>query len=126
MALLGRDLFGDPVKPKAQAPLADRLPVLGVVVGASPKARLTAYAPLGWQRRTTLVPAGLDYHVAAPTTDLAGVALDPHYEAKCLPMLQRGDVLWVVGLRQTAAEDAGDALAEKAADAWDDTASRQA
>ena len=103
-----------------------RLPVLGVVVGASPKARLTAYAPLGWQRRTTLVPAGLDYHVAAPTTALAGVALDPHYEAKCLPMLQRGDVLWVVGLRQTAAEDAGDALAEKAADTWDDMASRQA
>ena len=78
------------------------LPVLGVVVGADPSKRLTAYAPLGWQTHTKLVPAGIDYHAPAPATQLDGINLDAHYEAKCLPFLQPSDLLWVVGIRQTA------------------------
>jgi 1-aminocyclopropane-1-carboxylate deaminase/D-cysteine desulfhydrase-like pyridoxal-dependent ACC family enzyme len=75
-------------------------PVLGVVVGASPVRRLDRYAPAWWRLQAELVPAGLDYHAHAPTTSLGGVELDPVYEAKCLPFLQPGDGLWVVGRRE--------------------------
>ena len=77
------------------------IPVLGVVVGADPTARLDKYAP-GWQDRVTLVHSGSDYADPAPVTDLHGLPLDPHYEAKCLPHLRAGDLLWVVGRRETA------------------------
>lgn len=80
----------------------DDLKVLGVVVGADPEKRLDRYAPKGWRDRVTLVPSGLDYHAHAPKTRLAEIELDPVYEAKCLPFLLPGDVLWVVGRRQTA------------------------
>ena len=43
-ALLGRDLFGDPVKPKAQAPLADRFGVPVDVVNKTDRAMEVAYA----------------------------------------------------------------------------------
>lgn len=76
--------------------------VLGVWVGANPSGRLAEYAPPGWQERCDLVEAGVPYGTAAEDTDLAGLALDPIYEAKCLPHLQAGDLLWVVGVRQTA------------------------
>jgi hypothetical protein len=50
----------------------------------------------------TLVPSGLDYHDEAPRQSIAGLSLDPIYEAKCIPFLEPGDVLWVVGIRATA------------------------
>jgi hypothetical protein len=78
------------------------LPVLGVVVGARPEKRLDRYAPKGWRQQVTLVASGLDYHAEAERTTLGDLALDPIYEAKCLPFLQPGDLLWVVGIRQTA------------------------
>jgi 1-aminocyclopropane-1-carboxylate deaminase/D-cysteine desulfhydrase-like pyridoxal-dependent ACC family enzyme len=78
-------------------------PVLGVVVGADPVKRLDKYAPLGWRDLVRLVPAGLDYHKEAPRTMLGAIRLDPIYEAKCLPFLQPRDLLWIVGIRQTAA-----------------------
>lgn len=77
--------------------------ILAVQVGADPSARLDAYAPAGWRDRVRLVPSGSDYHKPAPVTDLDGLALDAHYEAKCLPFLEPGDLLWVVGIRATAA-----------------------
>lgn len=79
----------------------DDLPVLGVVVGANPGRVLDKYAK-GWRHRVDLVDAGLDYHAHAPTTRLGDLELDPVYEAKCLPFLGAGDVLWVVGCRETA------------------------
>ena len=30
---------------------------------------------------------------------LGGLALDPYYEAKCVPYLRPGDLFWVVGRR---------------------------
>ncbi len=78
------------------------MPVLGVVVGASPLKRLVSYAPADWQKRVTLVPAGLPYGTPAPRTQIApetGPLLDPIYEAKCLPFVRGGDLLWVVGVR---------------------------
>lgn len=82
-----------------------QLPVLGVVVGADPTKRLNQYAPKDWKSLVTLVPAGSDYHEPAPVTDLHGVQLDPHYEAKTIPFLEPGDCLWVVGIRQTAVQE---------------------
>lgn len=80
--------------------LGDRkVPVLGVVVGADPERRLDKYAPWNWRQMVELVPAGMDYHKAAPVTDLDGLGLDHYYEAKCLPFLRPGDLFWVVGNR---------------------------
>jgi len=83
------------------------VPVLGVVVGADPTGRLDRFAP-GWRDRVELVPAGVDYHTHAAETVLSddggGVVLDPVYEAKCLPFLLVGDLLWVVGRRETVAD----------------------
>lgn len=78
------------------------MPVLGVQVGADPTERLNTYAPEEWQGMVTLVKSDLDYHAEAPETILADVKLDPIYEAKCIPFMEPGDCLWVVGIRQTA------------------------
>lgn len=80
----------------------DELRVLGVVVGADPTARLDRYAPANWRDRVELVPSGSRYDAPAAVTVLEGVDLDPHYEAKCLPFLRPGDLLWCVGIRATA------------------------
>lgn len=48
----------------------------------------------------SLVDAGVDYHKQAGETNLCGVELDPIYEAKCLPFLKPGDLLWVVAHRK--------------------------
>jgi hypothetical protein len=74
-----------------------------VSVGADPADRLDAYAP-GWRDRVTLVHSELDYHGHAPATRLGDLELDPVYEAKCLPFLEDGDLLWVVGRRGSLAE----------------------
>jgi ParB-like chromosome segregation protein Spo0J/DNA modification methylase len=75
------------------------LPVLGVQVGADPTKRLDRFAPEGWRDMVELVEAGLAYEQRAPVDRLGDLALDPIYEAKCLPFLQAGDLLWVVGIR---------------------------
>lgn len=77
------------------------IPVLGVVVGANPGKRLEQYAPQGWQQMATLVQSKCDYHAQPASTEFQGLQLDPHYEAKCIEHLQPGDMLWVVGIRQT-------------------------
>ena len=76
-------------------------PVLGVCVGASPLRRLDKYAPplFNWRLQTTLVHSLLPYHECWPEPHIAGVQLDPIYEAKCLPYLKGGDLLWIVGIR---------------------------
>ena len=82
--------------------LGSDLPILGVVVGASPEKRLYRYAPMWRFGDVELVNAGLDYHASAPVTRLGDLPLDPIYEAKCLPFLRAGDALWVVGRRESA------------------------
>ena len=82
------------------------IPVLGVQVGADPTKRLAKYAPKGWRDMATIVQSDLDYHTHAPITVIGGVRLDPVYEAKALPFLQPGDLLWIVGRRESV-HDAG-------------------
>lgn len=79
-------------------------PILAVQVGADPTDRLDRYAPVFWRQRVELVQSPLDYHTPAPHTHLDDLPLDPIYEAKCLPYLEDGDLLWVVGRRQTIAD----------------------
>ena len=81
--------------------LFQAMPVLGVVVGADPAKRLDKYAPPGWREMVELRPSGLDYHDAAPRNRLGPLVLDPIYEAKCLPFLRAGALVWIVGVRQT-------------------------
>jgi hypothetical protein len=71
------------------------IPVLGVVVGVDPDERLNQYAPAGWQDMVKLVKCSAD----AECNILGDVLLDSQYEAKCLPYLEDGDLLWIVGLR---------------------------
>jgi len=79
-----------------------KIPIVGITVGADPARRLDRWAPPRWRQIVTLVESGLDYHQAARETEFAGLVLDPIYEAKCIPFLQPGDCLWVVGIRATA------------------------
>ena len=75
-------------------------PVLGVVVGASPEARLDRWAPgWRWDGSVQLNWHPSDYGTPARMPYLAGIGLDPFYEAKCLPYLRPGDLLWIVGRR---------------------------
>jgi hypothetical protein len=75
------------------------IPVVGIVVGADPVKRLDQYAP-GWRGRCELVDAGLPYDAELHDASL-GFPLDPVYEAKCVRHLHDGDLLWVVGCRET-------------------------
>lgn len=78
------------------------IPVLGVVVGSAPDARLGRYAPRDWMVRVEFVPSGLPYHRPAPVCSLGPLFFDPVYEAKCLPFLRPDDLFWAVGVRQSA------------------------
>jgi hypothetical protein len=75
------------------------IPVLGVHVGHLPEERIDKYAPPGWRDRVEFVCDGTDYHDAAEVTEFRGVQLDPFYEAKCIPFLREGDLLWVSAIR---------------------------
>ena len=83
------------------------IPVIGVCVGADPVKRMDAYAPPNWREMCTLVTPGSSYHNPAERCHIGNIRLDSFYEAKCIPFLEDGDLLWVVGIRQS--EDAGDA-----------------
>jgi 1-aminocyclopropane-1-carboxylate deaminase/D-cysteine desulfhydrase-like pyridoxal-dependent ACC family enzyme len=78
------------------------IPVIGVRVGADPSKRLDLYAPSNWRQMATLITSEIDYHHHAPVTHIGDIDLDPIYEAKALPYLTSGDLLWVVGRRETA------------------------
>jgi len=79
------------------------IPVLGVTVGADPSKRLDQYAPSSWRDMAQLVDCGIDYHKSAAVCEFQGIKLDPIYEAKVIPYLEMGDLLWIIGIRRTAA-----------------------
>ena len=77
-----------------------RLPyVLGVQVGADPTERLDRYAPPWWRAIGGIHKSDLTYAQRPKVTNLGPIDLDPVYEAKCLPFLRPGDLLWIVGRR---------------------------
>lgn len=96
-----------------------QVPVLGVVVGADPTSRLDASAPAGWRDMVTLVPSGVPYGTPPATCRLGDLDLDPVYEAHAAQHLVPGDLLWVVGIRPSAAPALPPACAWVAGDARD-------
>ena len=81
------------------------VPVLGVRVGGDPEDALDRHAPDDWRDRVDLVESDYDYQAAPDETALAGVELDPVYEAKVIPYVEPGDLVWVVSTRETALAD---------------------
>lgn len=77
-----------------------RIPVLGVSVGANPERVMKIYAPPGWEAYCTIIKSPADYHKEVHAS-LGSLILDPVYEAKCVPFLRSGDMLWVVGARKS-------------------------
>lgn len=73
--------------------------VLAVIIGADPRPMLAKLAPSVWPEIIEFVPAGWPYHHRVPGQDIAGIRLDPIYEAKALPFLREGDLFWIVGIR---------------------------
>lgn len=84
----------------ARGPTGPR--VLAVTLGHAPDEYLDRFAPDGWRDRVELVTSDVPFEDDAPTTRLGELELDPMYEAKCLPYLRAGDLLWCVGIRASA------------------------
>ncbi len=76
------------------------IPVLGVVVGADPRRRLNKYAPSNWEAMCELVESGIPY--SQETRVEFPIRLDPIYESKCVQFLEGGDLLWIVGIRESS------------------------
>ncbi len=74
--------------------------VLGVVVGANPIRKLNKYIP-DWKKYAKLKILKTPYHKPAENNEFGDLLLDPYYEAKVLPFIKKGDLLWVVGVRET-------------------------
>lgn len=77
--------------------------IIGISVGKDPTDILNQYAPKNWRDMGSIVKSRVNYH-----TEIDGfigdLMLDPIYEAKCLPYLEPGDLLWVVGARSYVQE----------------------
>jgi len=84
---------------RALPSLDPTIPVLGVVCGADPIARLDRYVPSWRAQRVDLLSASTDYHRHV-LAEIDGLSLDPVYEAKCAEFLRPNDLLWVVGHRR--------------------------
>lgn len=72
--------------------------VLGVSVGKDVTKTINKYlnAP---NINYEIVKSESDYHKEAEEYTIEGVELDRIYEAKCLPYIEPGDCLWIVGKR---------------------------
>ena len=73
-------------------------PVLGVRVGKDPMKIISEYAEGLMMHDYDIVDSWFDYHDSVEAW-VGDYQLDPIYEAKCFPFLQKGDLLWVVGRR---------------------------
>jgi hypothetical protein len=78
------------------------IPVVAVCVGNVPEDRLDRWAPPGWRDMVTLIDDPSKYEDPADYTVYDDVILDAYYEAKCVPYLKPGDLLWVSAIRPSA------------------------
>jgi hypothetical protein len=83
------------------------LPVLGVRVGIDVADTLDEWAPSDWRERDdfTMVESDLEYEERPETTSIAGVSVDPIYEAKALPYVEPNDLFYIVATRETELPD---------------------
>lgn len=77
--------------------------VIGVQVGANPKRVIDKFIPddglFGTGYNYEIVKSNVPYSKHLENTTFCGIDLDPVYEAKCIPFLEKGDLLWIVGKR---------------------------
>ena len=75
--------------------------VVGVQVGANPDKTFNTWLQDSLFEKCPIdyvfVKAEGKYGDAAKVTTIDGIELDEMYEAKCIPFLQDGDLLWIVG-----------------------------
>ena len=75
-------------------------PILGVYVGKDPVKMMDKWLPsINWRETVTLVKSPHKYHQIASVVDFGGISLDPIYEAKVIPFVKPGDLLWIIGHR---------------------------
>lgn len=79
-------------------------PVLGVLVGADPSKRLMEYVPDVNFKNLTVERSPLNYKQRFKypflVQDKEKLRLDSIYEAKYIPYLKKGDMVWVVGIHR--------------------------
>ena len=77
--------------------------VIGVVVGKNPQINFKKFIHNSLfcqcDIKFTFVNSSLKYEEKPQTTQFCGIDLDPIYESKCIPFLEEGDLLWIVGKR---------------------------
>ena len=76
--------------------------VIGIQVGKNPYKNLCKFGVknnLFNIINFNIVKSEMDYHQQPKITNFCGIELDPIYESKCIPFLQKGDLLWIVGKR---------------------------
>lgn len=73
--------------------------VVGVVIGKSPDHIIHKYISPNCPIKWSLVKSGMKYGRSPKTTILEDVEVDSIYEAKCIPFVEKGSLLWVVGKR---------------------------
>lgn len=81
----------------------DHIKVVGVQVGANPKRIIDRFLKddglFGCGYNFEVVKSDIPYSKHLENTTFCGIDLDPIYEAKCIPFMQKGDLLWIVGKR---------------------------
>ena len=75
--------------------------VVGVIVGKNPKDVFAKYIQNDIFNNVNVKyrfeHALVDYHTKSVSQTIGDIELDPIYEAKCVPFLQSGDLMWIVG-----------------------------
>lgn len=75
--------------------------VVGVIVGSKPYKIFEKYLPNNLFEKSSVKWSFLEspqkYNCVAKETTIDGIELDNMYEAKCIPFLKKGDLLWIVG-----------------------------
>lgn len=84
--------------------LTQDIKVVGIVVGKDPTNTLERFIGskntiFSSNTNYELVKSNVEYHQKAKITNFCGIELDDVYEAKCIPFIERGDLLWIVGKR---------------------------
>jgi hypothetical protein len=73
-------------------------PMAGVVVGMNPERHIRqCLGEFAWPTWLSFVPSGTGFKQKAKEHILGGIELDRYYAAKCIPFMQKGDLLWVTG-----------------------------
>lgn len=76
------------------------IPIVGISVGKDPMKTIQTFAPFGgFGKNISVVRAKVGYSTYVEENVFQGIELDPIYEAKMIPYLQKGDLIWLIGCR---------------------------